>query len=137
MSKVHTTNYFGTFIAVAEDCSTPMGLVPPEKPVPTVAWLQFQRLWDQGYRWTSDEVLFGVAATKNGWTDAERDQRWSEFFSQGQACFRASPLTKTYGWGVHFDAQGKMALVGRGSPEYERLVNDPTLVHVKAMRTSR
>ena len=35
-----------------------------------------------------------------------------QFFSKGQPCFRASPLTKQLGWGVHCDKNGKVALYG-------------------------
>lgn len=135
--SVHTTNYFNTFLAAADDCAAPAAMVPPERANPTLAWLQFQLLADHPYRWTSDEVLFTVAATRNSWGDHELVPRRAAFFSRGQPCFRSSPLTKTYGWGVHFNAEGRMALVPRDSIEYERLRSDPTLTQVKAMRSSR
>jgi len=46
-------------------------------------------------------------------------------------------LTKRYGWGVHADHDGRLALVGLGSPEYDRLSSDDSLRHLPALRTSR
>jgi hypothetical protein len=34
---------------------------------------------------------------------------------------RASMLPKKYGWGVHSDAEGRLALVAVGSDSYRRL----------------
>lgn len=135
--SVHTTNYFNTFLSVADDCAAPVGMVPSARVNPTMAWMQYQLLADHPYCWTSDVVLFTVAAMRNSWEEDELVPRWAAFFSQGQACFRASPLTKIYGWGVHFNPEGKMALVPRGSTEYERLRSDQTLTQLKAMRSSR
>jgi hypothetical protein len=57
----------------------------------------------------------------------KRDQKlWLEFFSKPCACMRTSPLPKTYGWGLHFNAEGKVAVVPVGSKEYQRLKNDPS-----------
>jgi len=64
---------------------------------------------------------------------AERER----FFSKGQPCFRASPLTKRYGWGVHSDAEGKVALVGCSSAEYLEFIADDSVVKKKAMRSKR
>lgn len=61
----------------------------------------------------------------------------TKFFSKGQACFRASPLTKRYGWGVHSNAEGKIALYAVGSEEYQKLSEDQALKHLKAMRSKR
>ncbi|MCH5598813.1 DUF6157 family protein [Niabella ginsengisoli] len=50
---------------------------------------------------------------------------------------RASPLTKRYGFGVHANSEGKIALYGVGSKEYSKLIKDPGIKKVKAMRTSK
>ncbi|OYU82415.1 MAG: hypothetical protein CFE24_15615, partial [Flavobacterium sp. BFFFF2] len=59
------------------------------------------------------------------------------FFSKGQACFRASPLTKRYAWGIHSNSEGKIALIAAGTDEYEKLINDPNLKKYKAMKSKR
>ncbi|HEU4328076.1 MAG TPA: DUF6157 family protein [Roseiflexaceae bacterium] len=134
---MHSTNYTNAFITVAEDCKAATGTVPPEKPEPTVARMQFELIQANPYRYTSDEVIFAVYAARNRITPEEFEARRAEFFSKGQACLRASPLAKSYGWGIHHDGEGKVALYALGSEEYDRLRADASLKQLKAMRSSR
>ena len=67
----------------------------------------------------------------------EYQEARGKFFSKGQPCFRASPLTKRYGWGVHYDKDGKMAIYGADSAEYEKFSKDKTLNVIKAMKSSK
>ena len=136
--KVHTTNYADTFIAIADDCPSGNCQVPPLKgDAKTVANRQFEMLSENPYKYTSDEVLFQVFAARKDLVESEYEEARVQFFSKGQACFRASPLTKRYGWGVHFDKQGKMALYSSESAEYKRFIEDESLQIVKAMKSSR
>lgn len=136
--KIHTTNYTNTFIVIADDCPVQSGEVPPAKAdTKTIAGLQYDMVAHNPYRYTSDEVLFQVFADRKDLTEAEYEEARAQFFSKGQPCFRASPLTKRYGWGVHFDKDGKMALYGSHSKEYKELINDPALAVVKAMKSTR
>ncbi len=52
-------------------------------------------------------------------------------------CLRASPLGKRYGWRIHNDANGKIALYAVESQEYEAFLTDSTVKRVKAMRSKR
>jgi hypothetical protein len=136
--KVHTTNYQNTFIEVAEDCPTTRGQIPPLKgDKKTVANQQFEMLVGNPYRYTSDEVLFSVYADRKEIMDSEKDAERKGFFSKGQPCFRASPLTKSYGWGVHHNEEGKMALYGRETEAYQKFLEDPSLIKLKAMRSKK
>jgi len=139
---VHTTNYVHTFIAVAEDCPAEVGTVPPERKTPSVAMLTYRALADAPYSRDSDAVIFGVFADRKEIPAAERDDARATFFSKGQACLRASDLGRRYGWGTHHDGEGRVALVGRETPEYARLLGgeapDGTPVKVvRAMRSKR
>jgi hypothetical protein len=134
---LHTTNYTGTFIAVADDCPAATGIVPPEKAQPTVARLQYDLIAAHPYRYTSDDVLFTVYATRNGIHPAEWGAARAAFFAKSQACLRASPLGKTYGWGIHFDAAGRVALYARDSPAYDSFQADSALAQLKAMKRAR
>ena len=89
------------------------------------------------YTYTSDDVLFQVYVIKNQVPKAELKSAREQFFSKGQACFRSSPLTKRYGWGVHSDTNGRIAIYPLGSAEYEAYLHDKKLKHVKAMRSKR
>lgn len=136
--KIHTSNYVDTFIEVAEDCKTSFGTEPPSKSdKKTIANMQYALIAKNPYKYSSDDVLFQVYADKNDLTEAEYKQAREQFFSKGQPCFRASPLTKTYGFGIHCDSKGKMSLYGRETEEYQRFLNDEKLKKVKAMRSSK
>lgn len=136
--KVHSTNYENTFIEIAEDCPCSQGEVPPLKgDKKSVANLQFEMLRDKPYQYTSDDIFFAVFATRKDLVDSELEEVRQQFFSKGQPCFRASPLTKRYGWGVHSNAEGKVALYGAASEEYQAFVSDQAVAKVKAMRTKR
>lgn len=134
---MHTTNYTNTFIDVADDCKAADGVVPPQKQAPTVARLQYDLIAGHPYRYTSDDVLFAVHAERNHIDPEELEARRAEFFSKGQACLRASPLGKTYGWGIHHDGEGRVAIYPRGSDEYKRLRADGSLKQLKAMRSAK
>jgi hypothetical protein len=136
--KTHTTNYLNTFIEVADDCPTTLGEIPPTKgDNKTVANIQFEMINKNPYKYTSDDVLFQVFALKNDLTESELEKAREQFFSKGQPCFRASPLTKRYGWGVHNDKDGKIALFGLESEEYQKLSKNNELKVVKAMKSSK
>lgn len=136
--KTHTTNYQDAFIAIADDCPVSSAEIPPVKGYKkTAANIQFDMVSKHPYQYTSDDVLFQVYAEKNDLTESELAEARKQFFSKGQPCFRASPLTKRYGWGVHSDKDGKIALYACNSPEYEKFLNDKTLTVVKAMKSAR
>lgn len=134
----HTTNYFDTFIEIAEDCRISKAEIPPMRgDVKSVANYQFEMINKNPYKFTSDDVLFQVFANRKELLEEELPEARKEFFSKGQACFRASPLTKRYGWGLHSNSEGKIALVAAGTEEYENLRNDPGLKKHKAMKSKR
>jgi hypothetical protein len=136
--KIHTTNYINTFIEIADDCPTEVGEMPPIKQeAKTVANIQFEMVSKNPYKFTSDDVLFQVFAIRKDLTKSEYKEAREQFFSKGQPCFRASPLTKRYGWGVHYDKEGRMAIYSAESAEYRKLVKDKTLKVLKAMKTSK
>lgn len=135
---MHSTNYYNTFIEIAEDCKANQGEMPPIKgDKRTVANLQFDMLYDNPYKYTSDEVLFGVFALRKEFSKGELDEQKENYFSKGQACFRASPLTKSYGWGIHSNGEGKIAMYGAETKEYRKFVEEDSIKKVKAMRSSR
>jgi hypothetical protein len=137
--KIHTTNYKDTFIEVAEDCPVKSAEIPPRKgEEKTAAVIQFEMVCNSPYKFTSDDVIFQVFAEKN--KIKSKTQLISErenFYSKGQPCMRSSPLTKRYGWGVHSDPEGKVAIYSVDSTEYKKLSKDKSLAHVKAMRSKR
>lgn len=133
-----STNYYNTFIEVAEDCPVKVAAVPIRKVgKPTAASIQFEMLSGNPYTYTSDDVLFQVFAVKNGIACKDTPKAREQFFSKGQPCLRASPLTKRYGWGVHCDTEGRVAIFAVESKEYASLAKNKDLRHLKAMRSTQ
>ena len=134
--KVHSTNYQNTFIAIAEDCPAINGEVPPTKgDAKTVANLQFELIKNNPYKFTSDDVFFQVFALRKDLSEGELEQARVEFFSKGQPCFRASPLAKRYGWGIHNNEEGKIAVYGCETAEYEKFLKEKNLKVLRAMKS--
>lgn len=50
---------------------------------------------------------------------------------------RASPLPKTFGWGVHHDERGLIGIFAVDSNEYARLAKSKSVTVLKAMRSKR
>jgi hypothetical protein len=135
---MHSTNYYNTFIEIAEDCPVKKGEMPPQKKAKkTVANLQFEMLINSPYQFTSDEVLFTVFAQRKEFGKEEIEAERIQYFSKGQPCFRTSPLTKRYGWGVHYNAKGKLAIFGAETKEYHGFLLDDTVEKVRAMKSKR
>lgn len=129
-----TTNYTDTFIQVADDCPVTEAEVPPEKPrSPSIAALQHALISAHPYELTSDDVLFEVHRLRQQADAGSRD----DYFAKDRACLRSSPLSKRYGWGVHHDTHGHVALVAVESQRYAELAADTSLRQTKAMRSKR
>jgi hypothetical protein len=77
----------------------------------TIAVLEFDLLSGKPYFYTQEELQFEVHLRHKGISASElksrRNELWAAFFSKPHACLRAPSLPKKYGFGVHFDAQGK------------------------------
>lgn len=125
-----TTNYYDTFIQVADDSLATQGEVPPTKEPKTIAQIEYEMLINSPYKYTSDDVLYAANGKRRG---ISRE----EFFSKGQACFRSSPLTKRYGWGIHCSKAGKIAMYSVESDDYKAYAKNSSLKQLKAMRSKR
>lgn len=135
--KKYTTNYINTLIEIAEDCPVSQSQIPPEKKEKTLANLQYEKLAKNPYQYTSDDIIFGCYAIKHDISENEKQQERENFFSKGQPCLRSSPLAKKYGFGIHHNSEGKVALIPVESKEYQSLLNDVSTAKTKAMRSKR
>ena len=113
------------------------GEVPPVRGNKTIANLQFEMLHGHPYEYTSDDVLFAVFAKRKEIPEEDLAEQRTLFFAKGQPCFRASPLTKRYGWGVHSNDEGKIALFGIETEAYQEMVANNAIAKTKAMRSLR
>ncbi|AIQ46386.1 hypothetical protein R70723_11245 [Paenibacillus sp. FSL R7-0273] len=137
-------SYSNTFIRVAADCPVETGTVPvTAKLQPPAHIIQYELLMDNPYRFTHEELLYEVHVRHKQIPEEERSARkaeiWDGLFSKNHPCLRASMLPKRYGWGVHFDADGEIAIYGKESPEYDRFTSgaDSGLTLLNAMRSKR
>jgi len=132
-----SVSYKNTFIVISEDSSVSAAIVPvPKNGKMTVASIEHDLIYNNPYEYTQGDVQFKTYLLKNQ-IESEIGGLREEFFSKPKACFRASPLVKKYGWGIHYDEEGKIALYDVASEEYERLSNADHIKVLKGMRTSR
>ena len=126
--------YHDTLITVAPDSTSGGGTVPARG----VAAFQYALLAGHPHEFTQAEVLFRTAHRDvPGDPQKLRAAHWDAFFAQPRACLRASPLPKSYGWGLHFDARGRVALIDMTAPEYRQLMETPSVKVVPALRSAR
>ncbi len=132
---MHTTNYFETLILPSPDCAADSAKVP-ERPG-SVAALQHERLAAEPHALTSDELLFVVHADRHAIGQADRAKAREDYFSKGQACLRASPLVKTFGWALYHDADGRVGLVDPTSALFAELFARDDITKLAGMRSKR
>ena len=77
--KIHSTNYFDTFIEVAEDTKADFGTIPPSKEKKTVAEMQYEHIAKNPYKFSSDDIFFQVFADRNDLTIAEYEKAREQF----------------------------------------------------------
>ncbi|MCW8311910.1 MULTISPECIES: DUF6157 family protein [Sphingobacterium] len=135
--KVHSTNYYNTFIEVAGDSKVSKGTIPPITEKKTIARLQYEIITESPYTLSSDDVLFQLYAERNGLPPETYAEARALFFSKGQPCLRTSPLSKKWGFGIHHNNEGKIALYGVETEEYRFFLNDSNTLKVKAMRSRK
>jgi len=134
-ARVYSTNYRDTLILVSSDCPVISGIAPGK--AGTIAALQFGLLAASPYALTSDDLLLAVAGHREGMALEHMAELRLAMFAKPQACLRTSPLVKTHGWGLHHDAAGKIALIGRETERYRELLGNPGIGKVNGMRSRR
>jgi hypothetical protein len=130
-----TTNYTNTFITVAPDSAAKAGQRPAK--AETIAGMQYSLLQETPYKLTSDDLLFEVHARRNAIADADRAHERQAFLAKPQACLRTSPLVKQHGWGLHHDAQGRVAMYAVETEDYARLAARTDVKVVAGMRSRK
>lgn len=136
---MESVDYTRTFITVAPDSNAEATEPQQRAGKPTIASATWHLLHDNAYQLTSGDVIFTVWADRQQIPDSDRAATRREYFSVGRPCLRASDLGKRYGWGIHADAEGKLALYPVDSDEYSALENGtaPDGSHVKVIHAMR
>lgn len=110
---------------------------PPENAKPTITRLQFEMVMEAPYEFTAEDMIFaasGAGQAVADLPDEEHSEATAAYFAKPQAFLRTSPLPKQYGWGIHHDEQGRVALFAVGSPVYRDFAADPELKQIKALK---
>lgn len=130
------------FIEIAPDSPTQHSIVPkPRNGKPTIATIEYELLSGKPYVYTLAELKFATHVKHKQIPAAElktHGQRLrDEFFAKPHACMRASPLTKQYGWGAHYDEKGGIAIYPVEGKDYQRFVKDKNIRKFSAMRSKK
>jgi len=128
---------------VASDCPATRGVVPvgrgDRKPIHV---LQYELLSERPYRLTHADLLFEVhvrhkAIPSDKLKACDRNTR-EELLNKPHPCLRASLLPKKFGWGVHYDQEGRIAIYPMESEEYRRFTLAGGVANlVSAIRSER
>ncbi len=126
-----------TFVLVAADCPATVAEVPAARGgSPTVAVVQYELLATAPYSLTLEDLIFETHLRRTG--EPRTAAGRAALFAKSHPCMRASPLPKRYGWGVHHDAAGRIALFAVESKEYRELAGGAGgAAVVPAMRNKR
>ncbi|MEI3607711.1 DUF6157 family protein [Pseudogracilibacillus sp. SE30717A] len=131
-------SYKNTFITISEDSTVESGNIPlPRNNKPTIASIEYDLISNNPYKYTEKDVQFNTYLIRNQIESNDLEELREQFFNKPKACFRASPLVKKYGWGIHYDNDGKIALFDAKSEDYNRFVKSDNVTLLKGIRSKR
>ena len=117
-------------ILIATKCSMKRGTKPvSNREQPTIAMHQYDVLTEMPYQLTYEQLKDEVHGNRRG-KELTREQSKTYMMKRSELC-------KIWGWGVHQDKNGKLALVGCETKEYRRLVKDLQVQKEKALNPSQ
>ncbi|WHX66343.1 DUF6157 family protein [Peribacillus frigoritolerans] len=131
-------SYKNTLITISEDSKVSSAKVPViRNEKPTIAYIEYNLINNNPYKFTQEDVQFKTYLIKNQMEAENAAELREQFFSKSKACFRASPLVKNYGWGIHYNNQGKIAIYDVNSEMYNQLLKQDDITKLKGMRSKR
>lgn len=131
-------SYKNTLITIPEDSKVSSAKVPViRNEKPTIAYIEHDLINNNPYKFTQEDVQFKTYLIKNQMEAENAAELREQFFSKSKACFRASPLVKNYGWGIHYNNQGKIAIYDVNSEMYNQLLKQDDITKLKGMRSKR
>jgi len=131
-------NYYDTLIEIADDFPATEGEVPQARGgKKTKAVVEYEMLVKHPYKYTEEDIAFETYAVLHVIPKAIRPKERKKFLNKGHPHLRVSALAKRYGWGIHNNAEGKVALIAVESSEYKQLMDDPRTTKIKAFRSTR
>ncbi|MBF9252506.1 hypothetical protein I2I11_04300 [Pontibacter sp. 172403-2] len=135
-------SYINTLIRVSDDCPVQVSEIPVAKNNKKPAHLiQYELLTSNPYRFGHEELIYEVFVRQKEIpaavleTDAAKIK--DELFSKGHPCMRASALVKKYGFGAHYNEEGKIAIYPVESKAYQSFMEDKDIKVIAGMRTKK
>lgn len=135
-------SYIDTLIVVATDCPIGSSEIPVAKKEKKPAHLiQYELLMERPYTLDHEGLTYEVFVRQKEFSQEtlrnEGKAIWENLFSKGHPCMRASSLTKRYGFGAHYNHEGKIAIYPMESREYKALMDDDSVKKIAAMKSKR
>ncbi|MFF2752993.1 DUF6157 family protein [Psychrobacillus sp. NPDC058041] len=131
-------SYKNTLILISEDSPVTSAVIPMSKnEKPTIAYIEYDLIYNNPYKYTQEDVQFKTYLIKNQIKSNQLEELREQFFATPKACFRASSLVKKYGWGIHYDEEGKVAIYDANSDMYKQFLQLGTITVLKGMRSKR
>lgn len=115
-----------TFVQVAPDSTATRAVIPTARDEKkTIQVIQYELLSTKPYSLSLNDLIFEIFVQRNHISTQDLELHkttiWTELFAKPHPCMRASMLPKKYGWGVHYNATGKIALHAMESEKYRHL----------------
>lgn len=98
-------------IEVAEDCAEKNAKEPPDRSPKTIMRIEYELLIENPYAYTEREFFHEVHVVHRKKPDLKIDSY----------NIKRCPLVQSYGWGIHRNRDGKLALVAIESNRYKEL----------------
>lgn len=135
---MNTISYQNTFIIVSEDSPVEHAVVPlPRNEKPTIASIEYDLIHQNPYEYTQEEVQFLTYLVKNPMESTMLEETRERFLAKPKPCFRASPLVKKFGWGIHYNDEGKISIYDVDSENYQQFLHLEEITILKGMRSKR
>lgn len=112
-------------VEIAEDCPVEQAVEPPNKEKKTIPRIEYETLIENPYAFTEREFFHEVNAVRRNKAGLKLESY----------LIQRSLLPRSYGWGIHINGQGKLALVAMESSRYKEL--QEAVSTVKSHRMSK
>ena len=111
-------------ITISEDSPTDRSIAPENKR--TISYIKYDLLISNPYTYSEREFFQEVHFVRRGKTHLKIENY----------NLKRMALVKKYGWGVHVDLNEKIAIIPCESPRYNQLLNDKSVMKMRAYRNN-
>ena len=116
-------------IMVSADSPHKKGTPPVSRKPDAIVMIEYDELINNPYKYTYEGLKHQVHIVR-------RKKKAGELKLDSYRLTR-SQLLKEWGWGIHIDRNGKLALLGCETPKYKQLMKDPSIEKQRAHRINK